>query len=311
MFSYSKKITFLMFFVGVLSLISCTSNSKKRERTSTSSTVVHQAKPKKLEDMLIESKDSCGTRVAVSKFMDAIVLSNIMNLELHDAGTDWNFHFANSTIKQLLDGEADLTMMVWEYHNNPTIEKEHPSLKFISSISTNAREGFVVPEYTGVLSINEVKKNLDSFVDTIYVLKGLYDIRMETEQIVKTYNLPMTIKLCDEQQLLSDMVRLYKNKKGFIASGWYPSLMFGLMDLNMIDRPDKKASERVDINIYATKKWYDSHKKEAAMLKKIRLDSEFYSMALDVMMKNRNDLAKASKIIYRTKGAQLKAMVQR
>lgn len=121
----------------------------------------------------------------------------------------------------------------------------------------------------------------------------------------------MTIKLCDEQQLLSDMVRLYKNKKGFIASGWYPSLMFGLMDLNMIDRPDKKASERVDINIYATKKWYDSHKKEAAMLKKIRLDSEFYSMALDVMMKNRNDLAKASKIIYRTKGAQLKAMVQR
>lgn len=307
-----------MLFLALFLISACSSNSKKRETTnstsvnSISSTLSTQpSHPKSLEDMLISSKDSGETRVAVSKFMDAIVLSNVMNLELHDAGKNWNFHFANSTIKELLDDKADLTMMVWEYHNNPTMEKEHPSLKFISSISTNAREGFVVPEYTGVFSTKEVKTNLDSFVDTIYVLKGLYDIRMETEQIVKTYDLPMTVKLCDEQQLLSDMVRLYKQKKGFIASGWYPSLMFGLMDLNMIDRPNLNASERVDINIYSTKKWYDSHRKEAAILKRIRLDSDFYSVALDVMMNNRNDLAKASKIIYKTKGAQLKTMIGR
>ncbi|MDC1105713.1 glycine betaine ABC transporter substrate-binding protein [Prolixibacteraceae bacterium] len=303
-----------VFFYGFTLLVgllcfSC-QNGKKTQEVKTVNNKTTSVKETKGKEVLIASKGSDETRVAVSNFMDAIVFSNVMNLELQDHGINWNFKMEKSTISALLEDKADVTMMVWEYHNKPEIAKEHPEIQYISSISTNAREGFVVPEYTGSLSVKDVKKNKNNFVDTIFILKRLYGIRMETEQIIKTYELPMTIKLCSEKELMSDMLRLYKQKKGFLASGWYPSLMFGLMDLNMVDRPTMNASERVDINIYATKKWCAEHPKEVKILKKLHLDNEFFALALDVMMKYQDDLGRASRIIYSQNKKKFEQMLQ-
>ncbi|QZT38660.1 hypothetical protein K5X82_07120 [Halosquirtibacter xylanolyticus] len=295
-----KHYFYLFTLMVVFVCFSChQGNNKQKLATSKEQPQTVVNGNKKSKQMLIAPIEGGDTRVAVSKFMDAIVFSNVMNLEMQDHGKKWSFKLEDSTISALLEDKADITMMVWEYHNKPDIAKEHPEIQYISSISTNAREGFVVPEYTRALSVKDVKVKQRVFVDTIFLLKRLYGIRMETEQIIKTYDLPMTIKLCSEKELMSDMLRLYKQKKGFLASGWYPSLMFGLMDLNMVDRPTMNASERVDINIYATSKWCSSHPEEVKMMKRLRLDNEFFALALDVMMEHQDDLGEASRIIYR------------
>ncbi|QZE13725.1 hypothetical protein K4L44_14320 [Halosquirtibacter laminarini] len=297
------KSTIQVFGLLSLSIFICCSSPQNNKTKDDNKHVVSEKKsfPKDFNKLFDGDPLVGGTRVAVDKLIDAVVFSNVMNCELNDHGKKWSFHLAKNSINELVDNKADLTMMVWEYHNEHSVEQSNPDIEFVTSISTSAREGFVVPDYSGVLSCNDLNIKRESFNDTIFVLEN-WDFHIKQAKDINNFlDEKMIIKECSELELLSDIERLYQNNKNFVASGWYPSVMFGLMELSLIDRPNRSASGIVDINIYARKDWVRSHPHEIIMMKKLRLNNDFYLFAIDAILKNRDDLSRAARVIYDSK----------
>jgi len=135
-------------------------------------------------------------------------------------------------------GDADIFMDTWM----PVTHKEYmdkfgAKLEVLGTNYTNARIGFVVPDYVKINSIEELNANASLFDGKIIGIDAGAGIMNKAEAAIKDYKLKLELQSASEAAMLAILKKSIDAGKPVVITGWSPHYIFSTYKLKFLSDP--------------------------------------------------------------------------
>lgn len=137
-----------------------------------------------------------------------------------------------------------------------------------------AKLGFVVPQYVGINSIEELNANRAQFDGKIIGIDPGAGLMKATEKTVELYGLDYEVVQSSEAAMLTALDKAYRDKKAIVITGWSPHWMFAKYDLKYLEDPKISLGSAEKIHTLANKKFTENNPEVAKMLQACKLDDK-------------------------------------
>lgn len=139
----------------------------------------------------------------------------------------------------LVEGDIDIWPGVWlpslhaSYH-----EKHEDDYELGNVIYQSALSGLVVPEYTEIDSINDLKGNEDMFNNKIIGIEPGSGLMLRAEAFIEDYDLDFELVSGSTSSMLAEVDYATTHEEPILFLGWRPHAMFMKYDLKGLEDPD-------------------------------------------------------------------------
>lgn len=195
-------------------------------------------------------------RIAYVDWQTEIASTGVFKLALEEAGYQVELipMKADEMWQAVATGKVDGMISAWlpkaheEYNETykDQVENLGPNLE-------GTRTGLVVPAYTNVLNIYELKTYTEEFYNRIFGIESEAGVMKKTTEAIKTYKLDYFIIEEDERKMLEKLSDAITKDKWIVVTGWSPHWMFKRWSLKFLDDPEDAYGKQGTINTVVRK----------------------------------------------------------
>ncbi len=180
-------------------------------------------------------------------------------------------------------GGTDAYLNVWLPDTHKAyVDKFGDDMIDLGTLHESARNGFVVPSYVEVDSIEELNENKDVFGDQIVGVDAGAGIMTVAEQVVKDYDLDLQLITGSDATMTAALSKAIQKKEPIVVTGWAPHWMMARWDLEFLDDPKGAFGEAESAHKYVRKGFEEDQPEAARFMKKFTLSIDDLS---DIMEK--------------------------
>jgi len=163
-------------------------------------------------------------------FLSAVLLEEKMDYSVELKLTD-----VASAYREVADGKADIFADAWlpETHQQ-YFENYEEELERIGIIYPEARIGFVVPGYSELDTINDLK----NYPYTLIGIEESAGIMQKARMALENYGLTNTLLNLSEEEMVQYLEDSIKRRADIVVTGWEPHWTFARYELRFLHDPD-------------------------------------------------------------------------
>lgn len=136
-------------------------------------------------------------------------------------------------------GDVDAMVTAWlPITHGDYLKKVADKVEDLGPLATDAKVGWVVPQYVSIDSIDELKANAAKFDNKIIGIDPGAGLMKMSEDTIKAYGLDgMELVEGSGATMTAALSDAIKNKKWVVVTGWSPHWMFGRWELKYLKDP--------------------------------------------------------------------------
>jgi glycine betaine/proline transport system substrate-binding protein len=195
-------------------------------------------------------------RLAYVEWADAVVATNILKLVLEEKGYQVKaIPLAAAAMWQAVaTGDADASVAAWlPLTQAAYYDKLKNRLELIGPNITGAKIGWVVPAYSPLNSIEDLKTKAAEVDGKVIGIDPGAGVMKSSEAAIKAYGL--NVKLVDgsDATMTSALKDAVRQKKDIVVTAWTPHWMFARYELKYLADPKKSFGDAESVNTLARK----------------------------------------------------------
>ncbi|ACL58323.1 glycine betaine ABC transporter substrate-binding protein [Methylobacterium nodulans] len=213
-------------------------------------------------------------RIAYVEWADAVVATNILKLVLEEKGYQVKtIPLAAAAMWQsVANGDADVSVAAWL----PTTQgayyaKLKNRVDLIGPNVTGAKIGWVVPAYSDLNSIEDLKSKASEVDGKVIGIDPGAGVMRSSEEAIKAYKLPVKLVDGSDATMTSALKDSIRQKKNIVVTAWTPHWMFARYDLKYLADPKGAFGQEETVNTLARKGLKDDMPEVYRILQKFKL----------------------------------------
>lgn len=242
---FTLKSKFVVVMLSVV-LVSACSNSKSTDENRT------------LQIVYTDWSESVAITYLASVLLEEKMEYNVI-LKLTDI---------ESAYEEVANANADIFADAWL----PETQKRYydryaDDLELLGITYPEARTGLVVPDYSKLKSIDDLK----SYKNPIIGIDAGAGVMIKTRQAIEKYGLNIKLENLSEHGMLQNLEDSVKRRKDVIVTGWEPHWIFARYNIRFLDDPDNIYGHREKIYTIARKNIEQDHPQVVRFFERMQL----------------------------------------
>lgn len=233
----------------------------------------------------------------VDGWAEGVAMTNVAEVIMENQG--YHVVIQRATPDMILasmnNGDTDLYMDVWLPMTHGSKVAKFKNIQELGTNYANARNGWVVPDYVPIQSIEDLKQHETEFKNQIVGIEKGAGITMATDRTIKEYGLNYKQINSSTVAMITELQNAIKEKRWIVVTAWQPHWMFGKMKLKFLDDPKKTLGKTEKIKTFARKDFEKDQPELAAFFSRIHFDDQTMSDLLSEMDASKNKKAVARK----------------
>lgn len=187
-----------------------------------------------------------------------------------------------SVYSELANRQADFFADAWLPHTHEEYFKKHEgAIDSIGTIFRNPQTGLVVPEYSPLKSITDLK---GTTLNIIGIDEGA-GIMASTREAIAHYGLSNQLISSSDDQMTFQMVDSIRRRKEVVVTGWEPHWIFSRHEVRFLEDPDQIFPKGEHIYAVGNKASMEEHPHATELFRRMKLtDRQFNSLIDQVKM---------------------------
>ncbi|WP_340114627.1 glycine betaine ABC transporter substrate-binding protein [Maribellus mangrovi] len=180
-------------------------------------------------------------------------------LKLTDVETAYN---------EVANNEADVFTDAWlpETHKR-YIEANENQLEMLGITYPEARTGLVVPAYSKLESIDDLK----NYPHPIVGIDAGAGVMEKAQAAIDKYSLPNSLLALSEEEMVEQLGDSIKRRKEIVVTGWEPHWIFARYDVRFLEDPDNIFGQREKIYTVGRKNLEEKHPNAVRFFERMQL----------------------------------------
>jgi glycine betaine/proline transport system substrate-binding protein len=192
------------------------------------------------------------------------------------------------------NGDTDLYMDVWLPLTHGSKIAKFPNLVDLGTSYGHARNGFVVPDYVTINTIEELKGHEIQFNHQIMGIEKGAGITAAVDRTIAAYALNYHQVNSSTVAMITELQHAIKEKRWIVVAAWQPHWVFGKMKLKFLEDPLRSLGTAEQIKVFARKDFPIEQPELARFFSKIHFDVATMSNLL-MKMEESKDKESAAK----------------
>jgi glycine betaine/proline transport system substrate-binding protein len=171
-------------------------------------------------------------------------LSTVLLEEQMDYDVELKLTDIENVYREVAEGKADIFTDAWlpETHQQ-YFEKFREKLELIGIIYPDAKIGFVVPEYSTLKKVADLK----NYSHTLIGIDEGAGVMQKARIAIEKYDLSNTLSDLSEEEMVQHFEDSIKRRKDIVVTGWEPHWIFARYDVRFLEDPDNVFGKRENI----------------------------------------------------------------
>lgn len=172
---------------------------------------------------------------------------------------------------ELANGEFDVFTDAWlpqthqKYYN-----RYADSLDMISILYPEARTGFVVPDFSPLKSIDDLK----NYNQPIVGIDSGAGVMLKARNAIKTNGLEIPLQSLSEKVMVSQLEDAIKRRKEIVVTGWEPHWIFARFEVRFLEDPEGLFGEKEKIYAISRKNLEQKHPHAVRFFERMQLSEK-------------------------------------
>lgn len=248
MIRFFSKIRVVVILVTVLFLFSCNmSRNKENER---------------------------AIRIVYTDWSESVAITHLAYVLLEekmDYQVELKLTDVESAYDEVANQEADIFADAWLPETHKQYYEEHSGeIELLGITYPEARTGFVVPEYSELTTVADLK-------NYNYPIVGIdpgAGVMRKAQKAIDEYNLDIPLLELSEDEMVKQLEDSIKRRKEIVITGWEPHWIFARFDVRFLEDPDNIFGEREKIYTIARKNLEGLHPNAVRFFERMQLSEK-------------------------------------
>jgi glycine betaine/proline transport system substrate-binding protein len=196
-------------------------------------------KPSDEEEMTIKLVYTDWSESVAITHLSAVLLEEKMDYSIVLKLTD-----VESAYREIAEGEADIFADAWLPETHKTYMEEHTgNIEELGIIYPEARTGFVVPAYSNLQTIADLK----NYTNPVIGIDEGAGVMQNAHHAIEMYNLSVSLLSFSEDEMIKQLEDSIKRRKEIVITGWEPHWIFARYEVKFLEDPDNVFGEKENI----------------------------------------------------------------
>ena len=240
--SKNKIIALLLSFVF---LVSCSTSTKPENERS-------------LKIVYTDWSES----VAIT-YLSAVLLEKHMDYKVTLKMTD-----VEEAYREVANNKADVFTDAWLPETHKQYFNQHKeNLEMLGITYPEARTGLVVPEYSELHSVTDLK----NYPHPIIGIDAGAGIMQKAQKAINKYAQGKALLALSEEKMVEQLSDSIQRRKDIVVTGWEPHWIFARYDIRFLEDPDNIFGQKENIYTIATKNLEEEHPNAVRFFERMQL----------------------------------------
>ncbi|HKL32418.1 MAG TPA: glycine betaine ABC transporter substrate-binding protein [Tangfeifania sp.] len=236
-------------------------------------------------NMSREKEDERTLRIVYTDWSESIAityLSYVLLEEKMDYTVILKLTDVESAYNEVASEEADVFADAWLPETHKRYFDEHTNeLEMIGITYPEARTGFVVPDYSELNSVADLK----NYPHPIVGIDPGAGVMRKAQAAIDDYSLSISLLDLSEEEMVKQLADSIKRRKEIVVTGWEPHWIFARYDVRFLEDPDNIFGEREKIYTIAHKNLEEIHPNAVRFFERMQLsESQLNSLVYQVRL---------------------------
>ena len=218
-------------------------------------------KPEKERSLKIVYTD-WSESVAIT-YLSAVLLEKHMDYKVTLKMTD-----VEEAYREVANNKADVFTDAWLPETHKQYFNQHKeNLEMLGITYPEARTGLVVPEYSELHSVTDLK----NYPHPIIGIDAGAGIMQKAQKAINKYAPGKALLALSEEKMVEQLSDSIQRRKDIVVTGWEPHWIFARYDIRFLDDPDNIFGQKENIYTIATKNLEEEHPNAVRFFERMQL----------------------------------------
>nr|WP_320020547.1 glycine betaine ABC transporter substrate-binding protein [uncultured Draconibacterium sp.] len=242
---YLSKTKIIALLLSFAFLVSCSTSTKPENERS-------------LKIVYTDWSES----VAIT-YLSAVLLEKHMDYKVTLKMTD-----VEEAYREVANNKADVFTDAWLPETHKQYFNQHKeNLEMLGITYPEARTGLVVPEYSELHSVTDLK----NYPHPIIGIDAGAGIMQKAQKAINKYAQGKALLALSEEKMVEQLSDSIQRRKDIVVTGWEPHWIFARYDIRFLDDPDNIFGKKENIYTIATKNLEEEHPNAVRFFERMQL----------------------------------------
>ena len=171
--------------------------------------------------------------------LSAVLLEEKMEYKVIIKLTD-----VETAYQEIASGEFDVFADAWLPETHKKYMEQHAgNIEKLGIIYPEARTGFVVPAYSELQSVSDLK----NYSNPLIGIDEGAGVMQKARRAGELFNLPGPLLNLSEEEMISNLEDSIKKRKDIVVTGWEPHWIFARYEVRFLEDPENIFGEKENI----------------------------------------------------------------
>ncbi len=212
-------------------------------------------------------------------YLSRVLLEQKMGYDVMMKLTD-----VETAYSELAAGESDVFADAWLPETHKRYFDEYgDKLQKLGIIYQGARTGLVVPEYSNLQSIRDLRE----YRQAVFGIDSGAGVMMKTRKALQHYDLTNRLKSMQEDKMVRHLQDSVERLKEIVVTGWEPHWIFARYEVRFLEDPDSIFGRNEKIFTLCRKGLEDVHPHAVRFFERMHLsEKQLNSLVYEVRLSN-------------------------
>ena len=242
---YLSKTKIIALLLSFAFLVSCSTSTKPENERS-------------LKMVYTDWSES----VAIT-YLSAVLLEKHMDYKVTLKMTD-----VEEAYREVANNKADVFTDAWLPETHKQYFNQHKeNLEMLGITYPEARTGLVVPEYSELHSVTDLK----NYPHPIIGIDAGAGIMQKAQTAINKYAQGKALLALSEEKMVEQLSDSIQRRKDIVVTGWEPHWIFARYDIRFLDDPDNIFGQKENIYTIASKNLEEEHPNAVRFFERMQL----------------------------------------
>ena len=196
-------------------------------------------------------------------YLSAVLLEKHMDYKVTLKMTD-----VEEAYREVANNKADVFTDAWLPETHKQYFNQHKeNLEMLGITYPEARTGLVVPEYSELHSVTDLK----NYPHPIIGIDAGAGIMQKAQTAINKYAQGKALLALSEEKMVEQLSDSIQRRKDIVVTGWEPHWIFARYDIRFLDDPDNIFGQKENIYTIATKNLEAEHPNAVRFFERMQL----------------------------------------
>ena len=196
-------------------------------------------------------------------YLSAVLLEKHMDYKVTLKMTD-----VEEAYREVANNKADVFTDAWLPETHKQYFNQHKkNLEMLGITYPEARTGLVVPEYSELHSVTDLK----NYPHPIIGIDAGAGIMEKAQKAINKYAQGKALLALSEEKMVEQLSDSIQRRKDIVVTGWEPHWIFARYDIRFLEDPDNIFGQKENIYTIATKNLEEEHPNAVRFFERMQL----------------------------------------